>query len=79
MNHSGINAMSISEISGIPRATVIRKLNKLLKENYLRIDKKKHFRIRVTGVHVKEIYNVNKNTINNFSYFSTQVYNLLKL
>ena len=27
---SGINAMSISDITGIPRATVIRKLNKLV-------------------------------------------------
>ena len=27
----GINAMSISDITGIPRATVIRKLNKLTK------------------------------------------------
>ena len=28
---SGVNAMSISDITGIPRATVIRKLNKLIK------------------------------------------------
>ena len=28
---AGINAMSISDITGIPRATVIRKLNKLVK------------------------------------------------
>jgi len=28
----GVNAMSISDITGIPRATVIRKLNKLIKE-----------------------------------------------
>ena len=35
---SGINAMSISDITGIPRATVIRKLNKLVKEKFLKID-----------------------------------------
>ena len=34
--------MSISDISGIPRATVIRKLKKLLKKNFLVIDDKKH-------------------------------------
>ena len=32
--------MSISDISGIPRATVIRKLNKLLKGKFLTIDSK---------------------------------------
>ena len=31
---TGVNAMSISDISGIPRATVIRKLNKLIKKNF---------------------------------------------
>ena len=39
----GVNAMSISDITGIPRATVIRKLNRLLKENFLKIDSKKHY------------------------------------
>jgi predicted transcriptional regulator len=38
---SGINAMSISDLTGIPRATVIRKLNILLKNQSLLIDKKK--------------------------------------
>ena len=37
----GINAMSISEISGIPRATVVRKLSNLLKkEMWTNIDRK---------------------------------------
>ena len=40
---AGVNAMSISDISGIPRATVIRKLNTLLKKNFLKIDNKKHY------------------------------------
>jgi len=41
----GVNAMSIAEITGIPRATVIRKLKKLVKENFLSIYKKKHYRL----------------------------------
>ena len=44
--------MSISDITGIPRATVIRKLNKLLKEKFLKIDTKKHY--SSTGVHQKK-------------------------
>ena len=40
-DHVGINAFSIAEISGIPRATVVRKLQFLIKNNFLIIDKKK--------------------------------------
>jgi hypothetical protein len=71
---SGINAMSISDISGIPRATVIRKLNRLLKLKFLKIDDKKHY--SSTGVHAKKIIEVQKNTLNNLSKFAARVYNL---
>jgi len=36
----GLNPTSISEISGIPRATVIRKVNFLIKKNFIVINKK---------------------------------------
>ena len=71
---TGINAMSISEITGIPRATVIRKLNKLIKENFLKIDTKKHY--SSTGVYQEEILNVQKNTLYNLSKLTERVYNL---
>ena len=70
----GINAMSISDITGIPRATVIRKLNKLVKEKYLKIDSKKHY--SSTGIHGKKILSVQKITLNNLSKFATRIYNL---
>ena len=71
---SGVNAMSISEITGIPRATVIRKLNKLVKEKFLKMDVKKQY--STTGSHQKEILNVQKNTLDNLSKFSACIYNL---
>ncbi len=37
----GINAMSISNITGIPRGTVFRKLQNLLKKKFLHVDNKK--------------------------------------
>ena len=37
----GVNAMSISEITGIPRPTVVRKLKYLINKKFLHIDKKK--------------------------------------
>ena len=71
---SGINAMSISDITGIPRATVIRKLNRLVKEKFLRIDNRKHY--FSTGIHGKKILQEQKNTFNNLSKFATRIYNL---
>jgi len=71
---AGVNAMSISDITGIPRATVIRKLNRLIKENFLQIDNKKHY--SSTGVYQKEILDVQKNTLNNLSKLTERVYNL---
>ena len=70
----GVNAMSISDITGIPRATVIRKLNILLKQKFLTIDSKKHY--STTGVTQKEILDVQKNTLNNLSKLTARVYNL---
>ena len=70
----GINAMSISDISGIPRATVIRKLNKLLKIKFLKIDNKKHY--SSTGNNVEKVLDVQKKTISNLSNLAARIYNL---
>ena len=66
--------MSISDITGIPRATVIRKLNRLLKEKFLTIDSKKHY--SSTGVYAQQLKEIQKNTFNNLSKFSARLYNL---
>tara|TARA_B100000767_G_scaffold189755_1_gene177034 strand:+ start:390 stop:1361 length:972 start_codon:yes stop_codon:yes gene_type:complete len=73
-NLSGLNAMSISDISGIPRATVIRKLNKLLKIKFLKIDNKKHY--SSTGNNVEKVLDVQKKTISNLSNLAARIYNL---
>jgi predicted transcriptional regulator len=70
----GVSAMSISDISGIPRATVIRKLNQLLKKNFVRIDNKKHY--SSAGVHGKKLLDIQKNTLSNLSKFAARIYNL---
>ena len=73
-SETGVNAMSISDITGIPRATVIRKLNKLLKEKFLKVDNKKHY--SSTGHHAQKLLEVQKITLDNLSKFATRVYNL---
>ena len=63
-SETGVNAMSISDITGIPRATVIRKLNKLLKEKFLKVDNKKHY--SSTGHHATKIIRGTKNNLRQF-------------
>jgi len=72
----GLNAMSISDITGIPRATVIRKLRKLVKKKHLTIDIKKHY--RVSGNIVNKLKPLQKEIFIKLSDFSTIIFNLAK-
>ena len=71
---AGINAMSISDITGIPRATVIRKLNKLVVKKFLITDEKKQY--LSTGQHSQKIVELQKNNFINLSKFAERIYNL---
>lgn len=73
IKQKGINAMSISDITGIPRATVIRKLNNLIKSKNLNIDNKKQYTL--VGIHLKKFLPVQNITIEKLSEFSTKIYN----
>ena len=70
----GLNAMSISDITGIPRATVVRKLKKLTKLNHLSIDNKKHYKL--TSNFVKKLLPLQELVLSKLSTFSTKVFNL---
>jgi len=70
----GINAMSISDITGIPRATVIRKLKKLVKNKKLTIDQKKHYRI--TDIFTIKIKPIQKDVLIKVASFSSKIFNL---
>ena len=73
-NSQGINAMSISDITGIPRATVIRKLKKLVKQKKLRIDIKKHYKLTMSFA--KILKPIQKNILVKLARFSAKVYNI---
>jgi predicted transcriptional regulator len=73
-NSHGINAMSISDITGIPRATVIRKLKKLVKQKKLRIDIKKHYKLTMSFA--KILKPIQRNILVKLANFSAKVYNL---
>ena len=70
----GLNAMSISDITGIPRATVIRKLKILLDKKFLIIDKKKQY--KMSGNFVKILFQKQRIVFNELARLSCKVYNL---
>jgi len=72
--NQGINAMSISDITGIPRATVIRKLKILVKNESLTIDDNKHYRL--TGNYLKKNFPAQKEVLFKLANFAAQVFNL---
>ena len=71
----GINAMSISDITGIPRATVVRKLTNLVKLKYLILDNKKHYRL--TGIMIKKLIPFQSIVLERLANFSTKIFNLI--
>jgi len=70
----GVNAMSISDITGIPRATGTRKLQKLVKQNILSIDEKKLYKL--TGNSLALLKPVQKKVLTKLANFSSKVFNL---
>tara|TARA_B110000495_G_C22980482_1_gene576288 strand:+ start:488 stop:1453 length:966 start_codon:yes stop_codon:yes gene_type:complete len=73
----GINAMSISDITKIPRATVIRKLKKLVNQKILTINDKKHYKLK--GSFANKLKPVQKDTFIKLANFSTTIFNLVVL
>ena len=71
----GVNAMSISDISGIPRATVIRKLNILIEKKYLVINDKKHYTLANT--HQKKLSSIQEINLSFLYEFIANVFNLI--
>jgi len=74
----GINASSIAEISSIPRATVIRKLNKLSNKKIIKRNKKKEYFLTSQGKlneKIKANYLINQK---NIAIFVTDIFNLIK-
>ena len=63
----GINTMSLSEITGIPRPTVTRKLKFLISKEFLAMDKNKLIHVGIGSSRNKEIREIQDNILNNFS------------
>ena len=75
----GVNAMSISEITGIPRPTVVRKLKHLIDNNFLSIDEKKLLEVNIRGEALKISKNLQDKNILSISNFAYRVFNQIKI
>ena len=78
-NIVGINAMSISDITGIPRPTVVRKLKFLVKNKYILIDKKKLYYVKMSEKRFKEGTKLQDETNLSLSDFITRTFNQINL
>jgi len=75
----GMNAMSLSDITGIPRPTVVRKLKYLIDNNYIAINEKKLLFINIQGTNLKRSSNLQDANIKTLSNFIYKVFNQIKI
>jgi CRP-like cAMP-binding protein len=75
----GVNAMSLSDITGIPRPTVVRKLKYLIKNNFLHINEKKLITLNISGATLKKTNKLQDLNMKNLSNFLYRVFNQIKI
>lgn len=75
----GVNAMSISEITNIPRPTVVRKLKFLIDNHWLEINEKKLIRLNVKDKSIKKRDEFMEQNLLSFSNFVYRVFNQIKI
>ena len=75
----GINAMSIAEITGIPRPTVVRKLKILVKKKYVSLDKNKLINIDLSKKNFEEMSKIQDLNISSINIFIKRTFNQINL
>ena len=74
---TGVSAMSLSDMTNIPRATVIRKCKYLMDQGYLKLNEKKQY--VMTGLNISKILPYQKRVFKNKAKFLRKVLNLLTI
>ena len=75
----GVNAMSISDITGIPRPTVVRKLKWLIDKNYLNINDKKLISLDVKESAFEKTAQLQDKNMLSLSYLIHRLFNQIKV
>jgi len=71
----GLNAMTISDLTGIPRPTVLRKLNKLIKTKWVFKDKKGLYKMSTNEKNYKDLNEMRLQNIIKISNTVSKFYN----
>ena len=71
----GINTMSLSDITGIPRPTVTRKLKFLISKEFLAMDKNKLIHVGIGAAQNKDMHEIQNTVLNAFSEFCATICN----
>ena len=79
IEESGVNTMSISEITHIPRPTVVRKLNYLLKNKYISVNKKKQFTINIKDQALTDTIRIQEQNISSLSDLVCKIFEKVKI
>ena len=77
INTSGVSAMSLSDMTHIPRATVIRKCKYLQDHGYLKVNDKKQYVL--TGLNIDKILPYQRKVFKNKAKFLRKTLNLLTI
>ena len=75
----GVNAMSVSEITGIPRPTVVRKLKYLIDKKYLHINEKKLITFNAKDSAFQKTGKMINQNMLSLSYFIYKVFNQIRI
>ena len=75
----GLNAMTISDLTGIPRPTVIRKLNKLIKKKWIARNKNGLYLVSSSVKNYKDFNELRLKNINKISTMACKFFNTVTL
>ena len=75
----GVNAMSLSDITGIPRPTVVRKVKRLVKTDFLHINEKKLITMNIKGSSFNKAQKIQNQNIKDLSNMMHRIFNQIKV
>ena len=75
----GVNAMSLSDVTGIPRPTVVRKTKKLIEEGFLNINEKKLITLNIKGSSLKIAKKIQDKNMIGLSNMLHRIFNQIKV
>ena len=76
---TGVNTMSISEITNIPRPTVVRKLNYLLKNKYISVNKKKLFNVNMKDKALTDTIKLQEKNVHSLAYLIFKIFGQMNI